>query len=154
MFWQVPGVYTTHVGYSGGHSLSPSYEQVCTGQTGHAEVVRVVYDPRQVHLKVLLKVFWEGHDPTQVNGQGNDIGTQYRSAIFVYNNEQLSTVNSTRSIYQRSLEVKGFGEISTEIRQAGEFYYAEDYHQQYLHTRPNGYCGHRKTGAKLDITSL
>lgn len=154
MFWQHPGIYTTHVGYSGGFTQNPSYEEVCSGNSGHTEVVRVVYDPARVQLKDLLKIFWEGHDPTQGNRQGNDRGSQYRSAIYVYTPEQYNKVQTSKDLFQTALTLKGFGQITTEIAYAKEFYYAESYHQQYLHTRPNGYCGHGHTGAKLNLSNL
>eukprot|EP00361_Fabrea_salina_P001257 CAMPEP_0202427814 /NCGR_PEP_ID=MMETSP1345-20130828/1960_1 /ASSEMBLY_ACC=CAM_ASM_000843 /TAXON_ID=342563 /ORGANISM="Fabrea Fabrea salina" /LENGTH=195 /DNA_ID=CAMNT_0049038631 /DNA_START=1424 /DNA_END=2011 /DNA_ORIENTATION=+ len=145
-FWEVPGVYSTQVGYSGGSLTNPSYEQVCTGRTGHAEVVRVIYYPSEVPFEHLLKVFWEEHDSTQGNGQGNDIGPQYRSAIYTYNQEQYNTAISSMKKFQEALNEKGYGKIKTEIAPAGEFYPAEDYHQQYLAKTIFGYCGLRRTG--------
>ena len=154
IFWQVPGVISTHVGYSGGGNPSPTYRQVCSGTTGHAEVVRVVYDPTRVSFQGLLKKFWEAHDPTQGNRQGNDIGSQYRSTIYAYSDQQLAIAERSREIFQEALTSKGYGMITTEIRKAPEFYYAEDYHQQYLHDNPGGYCGHGVTGAIFDSSSL
>src|ERR1700749_449820 len=130
-FWQVPGVYTTAVGYEGGFTPNPTYEETCTGKTGHAETVRVVYDPSQVSYQELLKVFWESHDPTQRMGQGNDIGTQYRSAIFYHGDQQRALAEQSRNDFQQRLTAAGYGEIATEIVPAGEFYFAEEYHQQY-----------------------
>ena len=154
MFWQHAGVISTHVGYSGGASQSPTYRQVCSGTTGHAEVVRVVYDPTRTRFQDLLKIFWEGHDHTQGDGQGNDDGTQYRSTIYVYSEQQLALALSAKVIFQEALGRKGFGRITTEIRMAPEFYYAEDYHQQYLMGDPDGYCGHGHTGAIFDLSCL
>ena len=148
------GVYSTAVGYSGGQTPNPSYEEVCSGYTGHTEAVLVVYDPQEIDLLMLLKAFWEGHDPTQGMRQGNDIGTQYRSTIFTYDQEQLDLALSTRELYQTTLREKGFGEITTEIRLADEFFYAEHYHQQYLAKVPNGYCGIGGTGVGCNIESL
>jgi peptide-methionine (S)-S-oxide reductase len=145
-FWELPGVYSTSVGYAGGHAPNPTYEQVCAGRTGHAEVVRVIYDPGKVDYEDLLKVFWESHDPTQGMRQGNDIGTQYRSAIYVSGAEQLEAAEESRRVYQTKLAQAGHGKITTEIREAPEFYYAEDYHQQYLAKNPGGYCGLGGTG--------
>ena len=145
IFWQIPGVYTTAAGYQGGYTPNPTYEETCTARTGHTEAVQVVYDPAGVDLEVLLKAFWENHDPTTPNQQGNDIGTQYRSAVYPTTDAQLAAVESSRVRYQQALKEAGYGEISTEIRpanQAGPFYYAEDYHQQYLHKVPYGYCNH------------
>ena len=144
--WQQPGVYTTAVGYAGGHTPNPTYEEVCSGQTGHTEVVLVVFDPAATSFAALLKVFWEAHDPTQGMRQGNDIGTQYRSAIYCYDEEQLQEALASRDAYQAKLKAAGLGAVTTEIRLAPEFYYAEFYHQQYLAKNPAGYCGLRGTG--------
>ncbi|MGE0875993.1 MAG: peptide-methionine (S)-S-oxide reductase MsrA [Burkholderiales bacterium] len=146
LFWQVPGVHATAVGYAGGETPNPTYEEVCSGFTNHAEVVLVVFDPQRVSHAALLKVFWEGHDPTQGMRQGNDRGTQYRSAIYAYGEEQLKAALASRDAFQAALSKSGFGAITTEIREAPEFYYAEDYHQQYLGKNPNGYCGLGGTG--------
>ena len=148
-FWETPGVYVTAVGYSGGSTPNPTYREVCTGQTGHAEAVRVVFDPKQVSYDQLLKVFWENHDPTQGMRQGNDVGTQYRSAIYTYGDEQRKAAEASRDAYQERLTAAGYGQITTEIREAPEFYFAEDYHQQYLARNPNGYCPVHATGVKL-----
>jgi peptide-methionine (S)-S-oxide reductase len=145
-FWKVPGVWTTAVGYAGGFTPNPTYEEVCTGRTGHNEVVRVVFDPRQVSYDALLKIFWESHDPTQGMRQGNDVGTQYRSGIYAYTPEQRRRAESSRDAYQRLLATAGYGPITTEIVDAPEFYYAEGYHQQYLSKNPWGYCGLGGTG--------
>ncbi|HET9204300.1 MAG TPA: peptide-methionine (S)-S-oxide reductase MsrA [Acidimicrobiia bacterium] len=145
-FWKMDGVYTTAVGYAGGYTPNPSYEEVCTGRTGHSEVVLVVYSPEQVSYEELLKVFWETHDPTQGMQQGNDIGTQYRSAIYTTTDEQLETAKRSRDKYQAELTPLGFDDITTEIAPLGEFYYAEDYHQQYLGKNPHGYDCHANTG--------
>ena len=147
IFWQIPGVYTTAVGYMGGWTKHPTYEETCTSRTGHTETVMVVYDPAQVELGVLLKAFWENHDPTTPNRQGNDVGTQYRSAIFTTTDAQLAEVAASRARYQQALTDAGYGQISTQIAPAAEagdgtFYYAEDYHQGYLHKNPGGYCNH------------
>jgi peptide-methionine (S)-S-oxide reductase len=142
LFWQRDGVYTTAAGYAGGYTPNPTYEETCTAQTGHTEAVLVVYDPAKVGFDDLLKIFWENHDPTQHMGQGNDIGTQYRSAIYVTTDEQLAATKASRDRYQAKLSDAGYGEITTEIAEAGPFYYAEDYHQQYLAKNPNGYCNH------------
>ena len=150
-FWQVSGVYSTAVGYAGGYTPNPAYEEVCSGMTGHNEVVRVVYDPTLVSYDALLKVFWEAHDPTQGMRQGNDVGTQYRSGIYIYNEEQGSFARASREHYQAALRGAGFGDISTEIVDAPEFYYAEDYHQQYLAKNPAGYCGLGGTGVVLPL---
>jgi len=139
-------VYTTAVGYAGGHTPNPTYEEVCSGQTGHTEVVLVVFDPAATSFAALLKVFWEAHDPTQGMRQGNDIGTQYRSAIYCYDEEQLQEALASRDAYQAKLKAAGLGAVTTEIRLAPEFYYAEFYHQQYLAKNPAGYCGLRGTG--------
>lgn len=145
-FWKMDGVYTTAVGYAGGYTPNPSYEEVCTGRTGHSEVVLVVYSPEQVSYEELLKVFWETHDPTQGMQQGNDVGTQYRSAIYTTTDEQLETAKRSRDKYQAELTPLGFGDITTEIAPLGDFYYAEDYHQQYLGKNPHGYDCHANTG--------
>lgn len=145
-FWNLEGVYTTAVGYAAGHTLNPSYEEVCTGMTGHNEVVLVVYDPAVVSLQILLKVFWESHDPTQGMRQGNDQGTQYRSGIYYSNESQHQQAVSSMNDYQVNLSAQGLSMITTEIQAAGEFYYAEDYHQQYLAKNPSGYCGLSGTG--------
>ncbi|HEX4881411.1 MAG TPA: peptide-methionine (S)-S-oxide reductase MsrA [Porticoccaceae bacterium] len=144
--WQQPGVYTTAVGYAGGSTHNPTYEEVCSGQTGHTEVVLVVFDPAATSLAALLKVFWEAHDPTQGMRQGNDIGTQYRSAIYCHGEQQLQEGLASRDAYQARLKAAGLGPVTTEIRLAPEFYYAEFYHQQYLAKNPAGYCGLRGTG--------
>jgi peptide-methionine (S)-S-oxide reductase len=145
-FWQTKGVYTTAVGYVGGFTPNPTYEEVCSGLTGHAEVVRVVFDPKVVSYEELLRLFWEAHDPTQGMRQGNDVGTQYRSAIYVYNEAQKAAVMASRNAYQKALSEAGYGPVTTEIREAPEFYYAEEYHQQYLAKNPGGYCGLGGTG--------
>ncbi|MCU1675376.1 MAG: Peptide methionine sulfoxide reductase MsrA [Frankiales bacterium] len=145
IFWQIPGVYTTAAGYTGGLTPHPTYEETCTGLTGHTEAVRVVYDPAQVDIEILLKAFWENHDPTQLNGQGNDHGTQYRTAIYPTTDEQLAAARESQVRYQAALTSAGYGEITTEIRpfaEAGPWFYAEEYHQQYLAKHPNGYCNH------------
>lgn len=141
VFWEAEGVYTTAAGYSGGELADPSYEQVCSGSTGHAEVVLVVYDSEKTALESLLKRFWESHDPTQGNRQGNDVGSQYRSVIYTYSDEDKALALGSRDRFQPKLEEAGFGKITTEIDQDKQFYYAELYHQQYLHKNPNGYCG-------------
>lgn len=141
-FWEQEGVYTTAAIYAGGTTPNPTYEETCTGMTGHTEAVLVVYDPNVVDLNQLFKIFWENHDPTQHMGQGNDIGTQYRSAIYTYGDEQLAAANASRDTYQASLSGGGFGDITTEIAPAGTFYYGEEYHQQYLAKNPGGYCNH------------
>jgi peptide-methionine (S)-S-oxide reductase len=141
-FWQLDGVWTTAAGYQGGHTPNPTYEEVCSGRTGHAEAVIVVYDPVRLPLDAMFKQFWENHDPTTPNRQGNDIGTQYRSAIYTTTDEQYEAAIQSRDLYQTRLTEAGFGQISTEILPAGPFYYAEDYHQQYLAKNPAGYCNH------------
>ncbi len=141
-FWQTDGVYTTAAGYAGGYTPNPTYEETCTGRTGHTEAVLVVFDPAVVDLDSLLATFWENHDPTTPNRQGNDVGTQYRSAIYTNTPEQAEIVEASRAQYQQRLSSRGFGEITTEIAPAGQFFYAEDYHQQYLQKNPNGYCNH------------
>jgi peptide-methionine (S)-S-oxide reductase len=153
MFWQTPGVVTTAVGYEGGFTPNPTYEEVCSGRTGHAESVRVVFDPAKVTYSELLKVFWESHNPTQGMRQGNDIGSQYRSAIFYTSPAQKAAAEESRAAYQKKLSDAGYGEITTEIVSAGEFYFAEDYHQQYLSDakNPNGYCPDHGTGVSCPI---
>ncbi len=151
-FWELDGVYTTAVGYAGGDTPQPSYEQVCTGLTGHAEVVLVVYDPEALPFQELLRVFWEGHDPTQGMRQGNDVGTQYRSVIFTSDTEQRRIAEAAREEYQTRLSARGYGRITTEIRAAPPFYYAEEYHQQYLAKNPGGYCGVGGTGVRFDAS--
>ena len=141
LFWRLPGVYSTAVGYAGGQTPNPTYEEVCSGGTGHAEVVLVVFDPAAISFETLLKTFWESHDPTQGMRQGNDVGTQYRSVIHVQDDAQRAVAGATRDRYQAALQAAGKGTITTEIAAAPVFYYAEDYHQQYLHKNPNGYCG-------------
>ncbi|KAM9017693.1 mitochondrial peptide methionine sulfoxide reductase [Ara ararauna] len=145
-FWRQKGVYSTQVGYAGGYTPNPTYKEVCSGKTGHAEVVRVVYQPENISFEELLKVFWENHDPTQGMRQGGDIGTQYRSAIYTFSPEQMEAALRSKEEYQKVLTGGGFGPITTEIREAPEFYYAEDYHQQYLSKNPGGYCGLGGTG--------
>ena len=145
-FWKLQGVYTTAVGYAGGTTEHPNYREVCGGRTNHAEVVRVIFDPQKVSYRDLLKAFWENHDPTQGNRQGNDVGTQYRSVIYTFSDEQRRAAEESMAAYQTQLKQHGYGPITTEIRPAPEFYYAEDYHQQYLHKNPNGYCGVGGTG--------
>ena len=151
MFWQVPGVYSTAVGYSGGFTPNPTYEETCSAQTGHTEAVLVVFDPQQVSFEALLKVFWESHDPTQGMRQGNDVGSQYRSAIYATTPEQLEAALASRVMFQERLQAARFGEITTEIATCAEFYYAEPYHQQYLAKNPNGYCGIGGTGVSCPI---
>jgi peptide-methionine (S)-S-oxide reductase len=148
-FWQQPGVYTTAAGYAGGYTPNPTYEEVCTGMTGHNEVVLVVFDPQKITYEKLLKVFWESHDPTQGFRQGNDIGTQYRSGIYCFSAEQKATALATQAEFQQALRAAGFAAITTEIIDAPEFYYAEEYHQQYLAKNPAGYCGLGGTGVCL-----
>jgi peptide-methionine (S)-S-oxide reductase len=150
-FWQTPGVVSTSVGYAGGFTPNPTYEEVCSGLAGHAEVVRVVFDPKRVSYDELLRVFWESHDPTQGMRQGNDVGTQYRSAIYVYGDDQRRKAEASREAYQQTLAQAGHGAITTEIAQAPEFYYAEEYHQQYLAKNPNGYCGLGGTGVACPV---
>jgi peptide-methionine (S)-S-oxide reductase len=151
LFWQTPGVYTTAVGYAGGFTPNPTYEEVCSGQTGHAEVVLVVFDPAKVSYEVLLKLFWEHHDPTQGMRQGNDVGTQYRSAIYTFSEAQRKSAEALRDAYQHELDNAGYGAITTEIADAPRFYYAEDYHQQYLHKVPYGYCPDHSTGVSCPV---
>ncbi len=141
IFWQLDGVYHTAVGYAGGYTKNPTYDEVCSGLTGHTEVVRIIYDPKKLNLKTILIKFWEGHDPTQGMRQGNDIGTQYRSAIFVNNSKNLIDVKTSKTEFQSLLHSAGFNEITTEIKNNIDFYFAETYHQQYLYKNPNGYCG-------------
>ncbi|MGH3972166.1 MAG: peptide-methionine (S)-S-oxide reductase MsrA, partial [Pseudonocardiaceae bacterium] len=148
-----PGVYSTAVGYAGGHTPNPSYEEVCSGRTGHTEVVLVVFDPAQISYAELLRVFWEGHDPTQGMRQGNDRGTQYRSAVYTTDTEQAAEAETSRSTYQQALTAAERGQITTEIAPLSDFYYAEDYHQQYLHKVPNGYCGIGGTGVRMSTPS-
>lgn len=142
IFWRLGGVYATFAGYAGGYTPNPTYEEVCTSKTGHTEVVVVVYDPAQIGYEALLKEFWENHDPTQGMRQGNDVGTQYRSAIYTYSDEQLDAAKRSLDRYQAALTERGFGDITTQIEPAGKLYYAEEYHQQYLSKNPNGYCNH------------
>jgi peptide-methionine (S)-S-oxide reductase len=151
VFWQAPGVYTTAVGYAGGYTPNPTYEEVCSGSTGHTEAVLVVYDPKLVGYEDLLKLFWESHDPTQGMRQGNDIGSQYRSAIYFEDDAQREAAERSRERYSERLRVSGHGEITTEIAPAGPFYYAEDYHQQYLDKNPGGYCGLGGTGVSCPV---
>jgi peptide-methionine (S)-S-oxide reductase len=146
IFWQAPGVYTTAVGYAGGYTPNATYEEACSGRTGHAEAVLVVFDPKQTSYDELLRLFWESHDPTQGMRQGNDVGTQYRSAIYFENDEQRKAAERSLEMFQQELTAAGYGEITTEIAEAGPFYYAEPYHQQYLAKNPNGYCGLGETG--------
>ena len=150
-FWQTDGVFVTAVGYAGGITPNPSYEEVCSGRTGHTEAVLVVHDPAAVSYEELLKVFWEAHDPTQGMRQGNDVGTQYRSAIYTFGDAQLQAAESSQERYQQALSLAGYGPITTEIRPAGPFYYAEHYHQQYLAKVPNGYCGIGGTGVSCTV---
>ena len=150
-YWQTPGVVSTSVGYEGGFTPNPSYEEVCSGRTGHAETVRVVFDPARVSFRDLLRVFWESHNPTQGMRQGNDVGSQYRSAIFYHSPEQKAEAEDSLAMYQKRLSEAGYGEITTEIVPAGEFYFAEDYHQQYLFKVPNGYCPDHGTGVSCPV---
>jgi peptide-methionine (S)-S-oxide reductase len=151
MFWQAPGVFTTAVGYAGGYTPNPTYEEVCSGRTGHTEVVLVAFDAAQTSYEQMLKIFWEGHDPTQGMRQGNDVGTQYRSAIYWHDERQRAQAEASLSAYQRMLSAAGHGEITTEVAQTGPFYYAEDYHQQYLEKTPGGYCGLGGTGVSCPV---
>src|SRR4051794_25906152 len=151
VFWQADGIYTTAVGYAGGFTPNPTYDEVCSAGTGHTEVVLAVFDPGATSLDAMLKLFWENHDPTQGMRQGNDVGTQYRSAIYVANDGQREAAIASREMYQQQLTASGYGEITTEIVDAGPFYYAEDYHQQYLAKNPNGYCGLGGTGVTCPI---
>jgi peptide-methionine (S)-S-oxide reductase len=154
LFWQLAGVYSTAVGYAGGFTPNPTYEEVCSGLTGHTEVVRVIYDPKKIDYEDLLRVFWESHDPTQGMRQGNDVGTQYRSAIYVTDDEQRAAAEAAKRDYQAQLSAAGRGTISTEIREAPPFYYAEDYHQQYLAKNPDGYCGIGGCGVPFKVAEL
>jgi peptide-methionine (S)-S-oxide reductase len=150
-FWETPGVWVTAVGYEGGATPNPTYQESCTGRTGHAETVRVVFDPSVISYEQLLKSFWENHDPTQGFRQGNDVGTHYRSAIFAHGPKQMAAALASRDAYQRELSKAGYGEITTEIREAPEFYFAEDYHQQYLAKNPGGYCPDHSTGISCPV---
>jgi peptide-methionine (S)-S-oxide reductase len=151
IFWQAPGVYTTAVGYAGGYTPNPTYEEVCSARTGHTEAVLVVFDPEKTSTEELLKLFWEGHDPTQGMRQGNDVGTQYRSAIYYADDEQRQAAEASAAAFGDRLKGAGYGEVTTEIAPAGDFYYAEDYHQQYLAKVPNGYCGLGGTGVSCPV---
>ncbi|QUS42175.1 peptide-methionine (S)-S-oxide reductase MsrA [Tardiphaga alba] len=151
-FWELgDGIYTTAVGYAGGFTPNPTYEETCSGLTGHTEVVLVVFDPQKISYAQLLKTFWENHDPTQGMRQGNDVGTQYRSAIYTFSDEQMKAVQESKAAFQKALDAKGYGAITTEIAPAGPFYFAEDYHQQYLAKNPGGYCGLGGTGVSCPI---
>ncbi|MEM1287553.1 MAG: peptide-methionine (S)-S-oxide reductase MsrA [Pseudomonadota bacterium] len=150
-FWSLPGVHVTAVGYAAGYTENPTYEEVCSGATGHNEVVRIVYDPSAISLDELLKAFWEGHDPTQGMRQGNDVGTQYRSGVYVYSQDDIAVAEASLKMYQTALSKAGRGQITTEIKLAGPFYFAEDYHQQYLAKNPSGYCGLGGTGVSCPI---
>jgi peptide-methionine (S)-S-oxide reductase len=150
-FWQLPGVYSTAAGYAGGSTPNPTYREVCSGMTGHTEVVQVVFDPKKVSYDELLQVFWESHDPTQGMRQGNDLGTQYRSAIYIHDDAQRRAAEASRDAYAKAIAARGYGAITTEIAPAKEFYYAEDYHQQYLDKNPDGYCGIGGTGVSCPI---
>jgi peptide-methionine (S)-S-oxide reductase len=154
IFWQIPGVWTTAVGYAGGFTPYPTYEEVCSGLTGHAEAVRIVFDPAKVSLASLLKVFWETHDPTQGMRQGNDLGSQYRSAVYYTSEDQLPLIEKSRELYGPVIADAGYGEITTEVAPASTFYYAEGYHQQYLYKNPNGYRCHSNTGIRFPIEEL
>ena len=154
LFWELPGVYATAVGYAGGFTPNPTYEEVCSGQTGHTEVVKVIYDPEKIDYEDLLKTFWESHDPTQGMRQGNDVGTQYRSAIYVSGPEQRAAAEASRRTYGASLSAAGRGSVTTEILDVPEFFYAEDYHQQYLAKNPNGYCGIGGCGVPFKLAEL
>jgi peptide-methionine (S)-S-oxide reductase len=151
LFWQAPGVFTTAVGYAGGLTPNPTYEEVCSGRTGHAEVVLAVFDPNQTSFEAMLRIFWEGHDPTQGMRQGNDVGTQYRSALYWHSDTQRDAALDSRAGFQAALDSAAYGRITTEIAAAADFYYAEDYHQQYLARNPNGYCGLGGTGVACPI---
>jgi peptide-methionine (S)-S-oxide reductase len=151
VFWQAAGVYTTAVGYAGGYTPNPTYEEVCSGRTGHTEAVLVVFDPAEISYDEILRLFWESHDPTQGMRQGNDVGTQYRSAVYTTSEEQRAAYDASRKLFGDRLKAAGYGEISTEVEPLGEFYYAEDYHQQYLAKVPNGYCGLGGTGVSCPI---
>ena len=153
IFWQLPGVYSTAVGYAGGFTPNPTYEEVCSGMTGHAEVVRVIFDPKVISYEALLRVFWESHDPTEGMRQGNDVGTQYRSAIYVTSAEQREEAEESKRVFQIRLKAAGKGDITTEILDAPTFYYAEDYHQQYLAKNPGGYCPNHSCGVAFDSTA-
>lgn len=150
-FWQAPGVFSTAVGYAGGATPNPTYQEVCSGRTGHAEVVRIAFDPKRIAYDQILRLFWENHDPTQGMRQGNDVGTQYRSALYWYDDAQRAAAEASRAMYQELLTARGYGPITTEITAAPEFYFAEDYHQQYLHKNPGGYCGMGGTGVTCPI---
>jgi len=150
-FWELPGVHATAVGYAAGHTPNPTYREVCSGMTGHTEAVLVVFDPAAITYEMLLKTFWENHDPTQGMRQGNDIGTQYRSAIYTTSDAQLAAAKTSRDMFEERLHAKGYGDVTTEIAPAGPFYYAEPYHQQYLGKNPNGYCGLGGTGVSCPI---
>jgi peptide-methionine (S)-S-oxide reductase len=151
VFWQAPGVYTTAVGYAGGHTPNPTYEEVCSARTGHTEAVLVVFDPKQTSYDALLKLFWEGHDPTEGMRQGNDVGTQYRSAIYTTSDARREAADASRAMFQGALNERRYGEITTEIAPLRDFYYAEGYHQQYLAKNPNGYCGLGGTGVSCPV---
>jgi peptide-methionine (S)-S-oxide reductase len=151
VFWKADGVYTTAVGYAGGYTPNPTYQEVCSGKTGHTEAVLVVFDPAVISLENVLRLFWEGHDPTQGHRQGNDVGTQYRSAVYFSGAAQREAVEASKAMFQAELTKAGYGEISTEIAEAGPFFYAEDYHQQYLAKNPNGYCGLGGTGVACPV---
>ena len=151
VFWRAPGIYTTAVGYAGGYTPNPTYEEVCSGRTGHTEAVLVVFDPKQTSYEEILRLFWENHDPTQGMRQGNDAGTQYRSAIYTVDEQQRDAAEASRDAFQQELAAAGYGEISTEIAEAGPFFYAEPYHQQYLAKNPNGYCGLGGTGVSCPV---
>jgi len=151
MFWEAPGVYTTAVGYAGGYTPNPTYEEVCSGSTGHTEAVLVVFDPEKTSYEEMLRIFWEGHDPTQGMRQANDVGTQYRSALYFTSDDQRAAAESSSEMYERMLREAGHGEITTEVAEAGPFYYAEPYHQQYLAKNPNGYCGLGGTGVSCPV---
>jgi peptide-methionine (S)-S-oxide reductase len=151
VFWQAEGVYTTAVGYAGGYTPNPTYEEACSGKTGHTEAVLVVFDPEKITYEEILKLFWENHDPTQGMRQGNDVGTQYRSAVYATSPEQLATIEATKAAFAEKLRDAGYGEISTEVAELRDFYYAEDYHQQYLAKVPNGYCGLGGTGVSCPV---
>jgi len=150
-FWTLPGVWSTAVGYAGGLTPNPTYHEVCTGRTGHAEVVQVVFDPARISYDDLLRVFWESHDPTQGMRQGNDVGTQYRSAVYVHSDAQKRAAEASRDAYARALDAEGIGPVTTEIREASPFYFAEEYHQQYLAKNPEGYCGLGGTGIACPV---
>ncbi len=151
VFWQAPGVYTTAVGYAGGFTPNPTYEEVCSGRTGHAEVVLAVFEPAKISYQDILRLFWENHDPTQGMRQGNDVGSQYRSAIYWTGEQQRAAAESSRDAYAERLSAAGYSKVTTEIAEAGPFYYAEDYHQQYLHKNPWGYCGMGGTGVSCPV---